>query len=165
MQIWPFYMLACAGLSYWGYRAGAAFAPALLLAGLVGMRGVIWGLEPDLHEVAACTLWLCIGFVLMYKGAWVPGFFVTLSGLSYAGLLLVGLRIEYLGLLPIIADLLFWLAFLSIAGGLLASHRHVSAGHSGFLDRVSIATLGMASREARGFVAVESGSKMIYGKH
>ena len=162
MPFWPFYMVAAAALSVWGYRSGAWLAPVLTLSGLIGMRVIIWGLDPALFEIAACTLWLCIGAALMYKGAWVPGFFVTISGLSYAALMLAGFRIEYLGFLQIIADVLFWLAMLSIGGGLLASSRNFGAGNLGFLDRFVVATLGVAARQARDCVTVAKHPEMIY---
>jgi hypothetical protein len=164
MPFWPIYIVILAWMIYEGYRAGAWFAPALILAGLVAMRCIVAFFDPVLHSVAACTLWLCVSVIMGYKGAKVPAFFLCLSGLSYGAFWLLGVRFEYLSIMLVAADTFGLLALVSIGGGLLAARRNSRRARSGFLDRVSVATLGVARSEARGFVPVESGSKMIYGK-
>lgn len=104
MPFWPWYMAACAALIIYGHKRGGMAVPALILCGLVAMRGVMWGLDPMWRELAAYTVWLCVAMSLMYKGAWVPGALCLLSGVTYPTLLVLGVRIEYLGLAPIIAD-------------------------------------------------------------
>ena len=97
-------MVLCLALIAWGYRRGGFHVPALILCGLVGMRFVMWGLEDTVQPLAAFHLWLYVAMSLMYKSAWVSGALCLLSGVTYPTLLAVGVRIEYLGLTPIIAD-------------------------------------------------------------
>jgi hypothetical protein len=165
MAIWPFYVAILASMIFWGYRVGAWVAPALVLAGLIGMRAVAVFFDPALHAVAACTLWLCIAMVMAYKGAIVPAFFLCLSGLSYGAFWLLGVGFERFSIMLISADIFGLLALLVIGGGLWAATGHHRRSGAGLRDRFACVALGMASREARGFVAVESGSKMIYGKN
>ena len=162
MPFWPFYMLAVAGLAVLGYRAGAWIAPVALLAGLFGMRAILWGFDPALYEVAACTLWLCIAVLLAYNKAWVAAFFICLSGLSYGVLFVGGLRIGYLELLSGVADVFFWLAVITIGGGLWARSGHHRRSGAGFRDRFAGVALGMAARQARGSVTVAQRPEMIY---
>jgi len=144
MPYWPIPMTIAALILLFGLRYGAWMAPLVVLAGYAAMRGVITFAPSALHEVVGCTLWLMVGALLCYKEAWVPGFFYTLSGLTYPALLLAGFRIEYMGLSPIIAAGFGLLALLGMGVGLLA------LGSNGdqlrFLDRVPYPTLGMASR-------------------
>jgi hypothetical protein len=165
MPFWPFYMLAVAGLAFWGYRAGAWIAPVLLLVGLILTRMIVWTFEPALFEVSACTLWLCIGFALMYNCNWVAGFFAALSGLSYGVLLVAGLRIEYIGVLPIVADVFFWLAFLSVGGGLVAGNRHPASVDAGFPDRPLSAAVVLAQSVARDPATVAQRAEIGYSSN
>lgn len=113
MPFWPWYMAICVAL-IWRYRAGAVFAPVAILCGLLAMRAVV--LLPDAaRELMAFIPWLCVAIYLMYKGAWVPGALCLLSGATYPTLLVVGLHIEYMGLVPIIADA-FLLAAMAASG-------------------------------------------------
>lgn len=148
MPVWPFLIAITVGLTLWGWRHGVWIIPALAFAGYLGMRGVIWGLPSQWHEVAGCTLWLCVAAAMMYFKGWVPGFFYALSGLTYPVMLLFGFRIEYLGLSPIIAEVFALLALLSIGGGIAGYARHNHAG--GYPDRpvswVASFAVGMASR-------------------
>lgn len=148
MPFWPFYMIACAGLTIVGWRKRAWRVPALALLGFVLMRANIGLLPPAAHEIAGCALWLCIAAAMMYARAWVPGFLLSLSALAYPAFLVFGVRIEYLGLSPIVADVFAILAILAIGGGILglASHPDPPRHRGGLLGRLALASVGMAAR-------------------
>ena len=165
MPIWPFYVAILAGMIFWGYRVGAWFAPALIFAGLLGMRAVAVLFDPALHAVAACTLWLCIALIMGYKGAIVPAFFLCLSGLSYGAFWLLGVGFERFSVMLISADIFGLLALLVIGGGLLAATGHHRRSGAGLRDRFAGVALGVAARPARGSVTVAQRPEMIYGKH
>ena len=147
MPFWPWYMAACVALMVYGYGRGGWHIPALILCGLIGMRFVAM-LHAPFFELAAFPLWLCIASLLMYKGAWVPGVLCLLSGATYPTLLVLGARIEYLGISPILADAFLISAI--FAGWWGMGQRGDSHDYcSGLADhRVNIA-VGMAAREAR----------------
>ena len=161
MPFWPWYMAACVGLILWGYRAGAAvFAPVAILCGLIVMRFVV--LLPDhARELAAFTPWLCVAYILMYKGAWLPGVLCLLSGATYPVLLTLGLRIEYLGLAPIIAD-----AFLIAALGLwgLAIYSHTSDNRDRVDHDGASVAVGMAESKGLRHANYWGGAKMKAGR-
>lgn len=148
MPVWPFLIAITVALTFWGWRHGVWVIPALALGGYVAMRGIIWGLPPELHEIAGCALWLCVAGAMMYFKGWVPGFFYGLSGLTYPVLLTFGFRIEYMGLSPIIAEVFAALALLSIGGGIAGYAFHNSANRNS--DRpipwVVSFTAGVAAR-------------------
>lgn len=131
MAFWPFYMVACVALIFWGYRAGAGnLVPAIILCGLVGMRFVV--LMPEqARELAAFIPWLCVAATLMYNKAWLPGVLCLLSGATYPVLLTLGLRIEYLGLVSIVADT-FLIAALGFWGLAIYSHTHRDRDRVGY---------------------------------
>lgn len=150
MPFWPFYMAACAGLTLWGWRSGAWVGPALALAGFVGMRLIVWYVPLEWgawREVIGGTWWIAIGGLMIVSGWSVAGFFATASGLTYPIFAMLGARIVYLGILPIVADLLIILCMLSIAGGLagIATLRPDSLGrpdrsvHGRILSKDSVA--------------------------
>ena len=162
MPFWPLYMVAAFVLTIWGYRAGAWVAPVLMLAGLFGMRVIAWMIDPALHAVAACTLWLFIAVVLVHKRAWLPAVFLALSGMSYGIFWLAGFEYGVFSIMPIVADLFWWLALLSVGGGLLAASGHYSRSGAGLRDWFAVAALGVAARQARNSVTVAKHPKMIY---
>lgn len=149
MAFWPFMMGGAAVLTLWGIVQGAAVVPALALLGYVFVRCVIMFTPDGFHEIGVCTSWLLIAAVMMYVKAWVPGFFYVLSGLTYPLLLVIGIRISYLGLSPVIAEVFAICALLSIGGGLYGM-AHSAGDHSGLLSRLSAHSLGMASRKEHG---------------
>lgn len=148
MPVWPFLIAITVALTLWGWRYGVWIIPALALGGYLGMRGVIWGLPGGWHEVAGCTLWLCVAAAMMYFKGWVPGFFYALSGLTYPVMLLFGFRIEYMGLSPIIAEVFAALALLSIGGGVAghARHNHADSHPDRPVPWMAAYTVGMAAR-------------------
>lgn len=148
MPVWPFLIAITACLMLWGARHGAWLIPALALGGYVGMRAIIWGLPSGWHEVAGCTLWLCVAAAMMCFKGWVPGFFYALSGLTYPVMLIFGFRIEYLGLSPIIAEVFALLALLSIGGGIagLARHNHAAGDPDRPISWVVSYSAGVATR-------------------
>ncbi len=115
---WLFYMLACAALILMG-RDGKWFTPAAILAGLLAMRLVMGYTEGAWQQVTACAVWLSVAALLSYKGLWLPSILCATSGIAYPALMLVGLRIEYLGLVAIVADVLLLAALVAsyIGGG------------------------------------------------
>jgi len=97
---------------------------------------------PDnLREIAAFIPWLCVSAILMYKQAWLPGVLCLLSGVTYPVLLILGLRIEYLGLVPIIADA-FLIAALGFWG--LAIHSHTYRDRDRISSDGAVVAVGMA---------------------
>ena len=108
-------------------------------------------LRPEHAGFSNCTVWLSCAAFLCYKGAWVPGFFYALSGMTYSALIMVGVRIEYMGLSPIIAAIFGLLALIGMGSGILglALGSNTRLGGSGFLDRFHDYTLGMATRSVR----------------
>lgn len=131
MPVWPFLMALSAGLTLWGWRVNAWHVPALSLLGYVGMRGIIWGMPAEVHEVAGCTWWICVCALMAMKGGHVPAFFYALSAMTYPMLLIFGFRMEYMGLSPIISECFAALALLSIGGGLYGLERHSGADSGG----------------------------------
>lgn len=147
MPYWPIPVVLTAIILLFGLRYGAWLAPLIVLAGYAAMRGVIAQVPVELHEIAGCTLWLLVGAVLCYKGAWVPGFFYTLSGMTYPALLVFGFKIEYMGLSPIIAAIFGLCALLGMGLGILALSPLADNYRS--LDRWADLTLGVATRSVR----------------
>ena len=145
MPFWPFFMGAAFALTMWGLWRGAYVAPLLVFLGYVAMRGVIWGLDAELHEVAGCLVWLVVAFLLMERGAWVPGFFYALSGLAYPVLLLFGARLAYLSASAIVAEIFAISALGAIAGG-LAGLAHSADDGARILRWLTAHSLGVAAR-------------------
>jgi len=146
MPYWPIPMTISALLLLAGLRYGGWVAPLIVFAAYASMRLLVSITPASLIEVAGCTLWLVFAFLLCYKGAWVPGFFYTLSGLTYPALLLVGFRIEYMGLSPIIAAVFGLLALAGMGGGIFAMAIGPHMDSSRFLCRLPTHTLGVATR-------------------
>ena len=100
-----------------GATRGQWIAPAYILAGLVAMRAIMWGLPGNFQEIVAGAVWILIATLLCYHKWWVAGFFVCLSGLTYPILLVFGQRIVTMGLAPIVADTFLILALITVGGG------------------------------------------------
>lgn len=151
MPYWPIPMTLAALLLLCGIRWGGWFAPLVVLLTYIAMRGVMSYVSAPFVEVASCTLWLCCAAILCYKGAWVTGFFFALSGATYPALLIIGFRMEYMGLSPIIAAIFGLLALVGIGGGIygLASGDNSSDYNSGPVGIFPHYTLGMAPRSLR----------------
>lgn len=160
---WPWYMLACAAPMALGYKRGGMAVPALILCGLISMRGVMWGLDPAMRELAAYTVWLCVAVALMYKGAWVSGALCLLSGVTYPTLLVLGVRIEYLGLAPIIADAFLIAAIFSGWHG-MAQRSNPGANRAGLVVNCASHAAGMAARQAGAFAASGRVAKIKAGR-
>ena len=161
MPFWPWYMAACVGLILWN-RAGAIFAPVAILCGLVAMRAVV--LFPEaLLELAAFIPWLCVAIYLMYKGAWVPGALCLLSGATYPTFLVVGLRIEYMGLVPIIADA-FLIAALFASGVGMGQHSNSRNNRVRMDDNGLASAQGLAARQGVGLENMGRGLEMKAGR-
>ena len=163
MPFWPWYMALCIGLMIYGRNRGGYHVPAIILCALVAMRGVMWGIDPAWRELAAYTVWLCAAIALMYKGAWVPGALCLLSGVTYPTFLVLGVRFEYLGLSPIIADSFLLLALGAVWLGMVGRsnsglYRGRMAGNGqGF-------AVGMAALKMRHLKADRRGSEMKAGR-
>lgn len=145
MPFWPFFMGTAFVLTMWGLWRGAYAVPLLVFLGYVAMRGVIWGLDAELHEVAGCLVWLVIASLLMERGAWVPGFFYALSGLAYPVLLLFGARLAYLSASAIVAEIFAICALCAIGGG-LAGLAHSGSDGVRVLHWLAAHSLGVAAR-------------------
>ncbi len=144
---WPIFMGASALLTAWGYLVGAWKAPLAILCGYIGMRGVMWGLEPEVREVAAFLVWAFVAIQLYRVKAWVPCVAYLCSGVVYPMLLIFGFQIVYLGIAPIIAELFALAALISMGGGLY--ERSISMGDGvgsrrRFGSVLSVVSLGVA---------------------
>ncbi|MEY1555336.1 hypothetical protein AB3Y40_06840 [Yoonia sp. R2331] len=122
-----------------------------MLVGLLAVRVVllipipIWS-----HQLAIGVIWLVAAFLIGKLGFALSGVFLTLSGLSYAVLLIFGQYIRFMGLVPIVADAFWILALLSITvGG--NGHRFSDSGRdrSGDLVRPKAPAVVMAAREEK----------------
>jgi uncharacterized membrane protein len=123
MPFWAIYMIACGALILWGWRVSAWQTPALILLGLVGVRATA-PLPEVMNEMASCTVWMAITYVVFARRAYLPAFLLGISTIVYLPLLVLGYRIQYMGLLPIASD-----AFLILAIG--------ASGHDIFRKRRS----------------------------
>ncbi len=160
MPVWPLLIAITACLTVWGWRHNAWEVPAIALCGYIAMRGVVT-FSPDAYvdiyifgktstlgylEISACTSWLLFSGVMIKRGGVIPGFFFTLSALTYPALLIFGFRLQYMGLSPIIAEFFAALALLSIGGGIYGV-AYPTGYRSGFLDRMATYSVGMAVRQ------------------
>lgn len=118
MPFWPLLMGWAAVMTLYGVVVGGWRVPATALLGYVLMRANMSVLPADVHEVAGNALWVYIGAALCYQRAWVAGFLFVCSGLTYSVFLVFGIRLEYLGISAIVAEIFATLALLSIGGGL-----------------------------------------------
>lgn len=157
MPFWPWYMAACVALMIYGHNRGGFIVPAIILFGLIGMRGVMWGLDPAFREVSAYILWLSVAILLMYKGAWVPGALCLLSGVTYPTLLVLGVRIEYLGLAPIVADA-FLIAAIFIGWLGMGQYSNSADNRARMVDNGTDFALGVATYQAGSSKANRGGS-------
>ena len=164
MEVWPFLVALTFGLTVWGYMRGAWIAPALAFAGYVGMRGIMWGLPSAWHEVAACSLWLCVASLMVYNRAYVPGFFYALSGLCYPVFLLIGFPMEYMGVSLIFAEVFAACALIGIGGGIYGMDSFVSGRPDRPLHRTPNFGAGLAPRQTGAFAASGGSSEMKAGR-
>lgn len=123
MPFWAFYMIACAALILLGWRSNNWRAAAFILLGLLGVR--LTPFLPDAwHEIGSCTVWLIVTYLLAYTKSHVTSVLIGLSALAYS-LLIVGFRIEYMGLLPIVSDAFLILAIGASGGGVYKRFLHM----------------------------------------
>lgn len=150
MPFWPWYMLACAVLILIG-RDGKWLSPAAVLAGLIAMRAVMTYTDGPWQMLLACEVWLSVGAFLAYKEKWVASILCATSGLVYLVLMFVGLTIEYMGPVPILADLMIIAGLASSyvgGGGGLADNSDAGAGRNSVV--VVARQEGMAARQDLG---------------
>lgn len=157
MPFWPWYMAACVALMIYGHKRGGFIVPAIILCGLIGMRGVMWGLDPAVREVAAYILWLSISVLLMYNGAWVAGALCLLSGVTYPTFLVLGVRIEYIGLTPIVADAFLIAAIFSGWIGII-QYSNTTGNRARVVGDGKDFAMGVASHQARSGKYIRGGS-------
>ncbi len=147
---WPVLMGVAAALTFWGTFVNSWRAPLIVLCGYLGMRGVIWGLDRDVWEIGAFTVW-AVGAIMLYRTkAWIPGTAYLCSGVVYPFFLLFDVRIAYHGLAPIVAELFALFALISMGGGLyertrMGSDRSARGGVGRFGTIWSNVSLGVAS--------------------
>lgn len=156
MPFWAFYMIACGALVLLGWRVNAWKVPALILLGLIFMRPismmpVVW------EEIASCTVWLGITALVYYQRTFLTAFLLGVSTLVYLPLLVVGFRIEYMGLLPIVSDLFLVLA-IGISGGGIFGHYSRSYRNSvGWLPFMASHQSCVAESQARASETIGKG--------
>lgn len=103
MPFWAWYMIACVVLIVW-HRKGDWITPAAILLGLIGVRFTPF-FPPVWHEIASCAVWLFISALLLYSRRYIASVLIGLSAFVYLPLVVIGYRIEFLGLMPILSDL------------------------------------------------------------
>ena len=144
---WPIFMGAAGILTVWGYLVDSWKAPLAILCGYLAMRGVMWGLDPSIREVAAFLVWAIVAIQLYRVKAWVPCVAYLCSGVVYPALLLFGFQIVYLGLAPVIAELFALAALISMGGGLYersVSKHDIDSRRRRFGAVLSSVSLGVA---------------------
>lgn len=148
---WPIFAGAAGILTVWGYLVGSWKAPLAILCGYFAMRGVMWGLDPSVREIAAFSVWALVAIQLYRVRAWVPCLAYLCSGVVYPALLVFGFQIVYMGLAPVIAELFALAALISMGGGMYErtiSTRNPDRHSLGFGRVLSSVSLGMAEGEA-----------------
>lgn len=137
MPFWAIYMIACGALVLLGWRVDEWKVPALIFLGLVGVR--LTPFTPDLveyllkvtltedgrktiHALGSCTVWVAITALVAYNSGYITAFLLGISTIVYLPLLVVGYRIERMGLLPVVSDLFLILAILVCGGGIFGKH-------------------------------------------
>ena len=149
MPFWPFIMGATLALLVWGLRVGGWQVPAVIFATYCVVRAIVMVMPVTLHEIGICAAWLGAATIMLSLKAWLPGFFYILSGLTYPAFLTFGVRIEYMGMSPIVAEVFALCALVSVGGGLYglsASYNSPTSDGGGVLSRVSAYSLGVAPR-------------------
>lgn len=149
MPYWPFVMGASALLLAWGLRLGAWQVPFVIFATYCVVRGIVMFMPVSLHEVTICAAWLGASAIMLLLKAWLPGFFYILSGLTYPAFLVFGVRMEYMGISPIVAEAFALCALLCVGGGLygMASTDRAAGSHGGgILSWLAPSALGVAAR-------------------
>lgn len=146
MAVWPFIMAIVATLTLWGWFRNAWEVPAIALCGYIAMRAIVTYTPEAYIEVAACTSWLFFAAIMVSRGGAIPGFFYTLSALTYPALMVFGFRLHYMGFSPIIAEVFAAFALLSIGGGIYGM-ADTRVGYSRFLGWLSHHSVGMAPRQ------------------
>lgn len=160
MPVWPVLMVATAALVLFGWRRGAWQAPAIVFVGYAVTRWIVATFDPAFMEVSICALWLSISATLVYRGSMVPALFLTLSALTYPVFLLFGFRLEYMGLVPIVADGFAIFALLSIGGGIVGLAAHTDHDNSRTLHRQVAHSGGVALRQASDYRPVAKNTKV-----
>ena len=126
-------MGAAALLTFWGAFRNAWEAPFIMLMGYVGTRIVVQLVNTPFLEVSICALWLCVAAVMVYRGFAIPGLLLTFSALSYPVFLTFGLRLEYMAITPIVADIFAVCAMVWIGGTIYGSGHHSRSDNLGNL--------------------------------
>lgn len=150
MPGWPFFMGFTAILTVWGWTMGAGMwrVPAAVLAGYVATRFVMWTFDHPATLFALFLVWASVAGYLAHREAWIPCIAFLLSGSVYPVGFLLGLRIEYLGLLPLSADILAVLALIIMTGGMhVRSSNFDTADDRGRRDLLADLAVGMAQSE------------------
>lgn len=148
MPFWAIYMVACGALVFWGWRVGLWVAPALIFVGLFGVRFTPF-LPPIYHELASCTVWICVTIAVALHGRHLVALLLAFSAMAYLPLLVVGYRIEKMGILPITSDIFLILAIVACGFGFHRKHIHSDSDRSGFENPVADPALRVASSKAR----------------
>lgn len=121
MPFWAIYMIVCALLALMGWRDRGWVVPVTIFAGLLGVRLTPY-LPSEFHELGSCTVWIGVSWVLLRCKAPVASFLIAISALVYLPLMVVGFRIEFMGLLPIISDLFLILAVGAGGANIVGKH-------------------------------------------
>lgn len=159
MPFWAFYMIACGALILWGWRVDDWKGPALILAGLLGVRLTPYApelverlfsiqLDPDIHKtvhaLASCTVWVVVTALALVHTNYLVTLLLGISTIVYLPLIVVGFRIERLGFLPIASDLFLILAIMACGGGILSKHLRGDTHSDRFPRDVGSYSLGVA---------------------
>lgn len=150
MPYWPLPMGLCALLLVWGIGVGAWRVPAVALTAYVVVRLWVTRADPATHEIGIAMIWIAACLVLYKLHFYIPATAFLLSAATYPALYILGFRLEYLGLMAVIAELFAIVALLSIGGGLgtLTFNHSSDSRHSGIIHNLAHYSLGIQARQA-----------------
>lgn len=159
---WPWFVGVAACLFLAGVVNGKWRVAAIVLFGEV-MAVVIFK-HAAYSSLVLCTSWLFFAYLMAYNGGKVPAFFYTLAGLTSGALFVFGIGLVPWGPAPVLIDIFSALALLSVGGGIVGFLDNSCHNRARLLDRVSLASMGLAPRQASHPEIAGRGEKMKAGR-
>lgn len=120
MPMWPFLMGYCALCAAFGLYLGrgAWIVPAILLGGYIAARVLVGAFGHPVLEFSFFALWATVAILVASTGAHFTGLMFMGAAVLYPVFVTFGYRLEYLGLLPVLSDVLAIIGLLGVGGGL-----------------------------------------------
>jgi hypothetical protein len=153
MPMWPFLMGYCALCTALGFYLGrgAWIVPAILLGGYISARVLVGALEHPVLELSFFALWATVAILVASTGAHFTGAMFMLAAVLYPAFVTFGYRLEYMGLLPVLSDVLAIIGLLGVGGGLGVTYLDrgheprpgmAAAGSAGYVSGLAVLTVG-----------------------